>query len=130
MRKVKIAQIGTSTYSHGNMVFGSLKKQSDIFEIAGYAFPENERVKYPERMADFEGYPELTVEQILRDPTIEAVTVETEEKPLALLDAKKLIVACGEGALLITEVQPEGGKRMNAEDFLRGKRLEKGKIFG
>ena len=82
MRKVKIAQIGTSTYSHGNMVFSSLKKQSDIFEIAGYAFPENERVKYPERMADFEGYPELTVEQILSDPTIEAVTVETEEKYL------------------------------------------------
>ena len=51
-------------------------------------------------------------------------------RPGELLDAKKLIIACGEGALLITEVQPEGGKRMNAEDFLRGKRLEKGKIFG
>ena len=51
-------------------------------------------------------------------------------RPGELLDAKKLIIACGEGALIITEVQPEGGKRMNAEDFLRGKRLEKGKIFG
>lgn len=91
MRKVKIAQIGTSTYSHGNFVFNSLKKQSDVFEIAGFAFPENEREKYPERMQDFEGYPELTVEQILADPTIEAVTVETEEKYLtryALLAAE------------------------------------------
>ena len=51
-------------------------------------------------------------------------------RPGELLDAKKLMIACGDGALLITEVQPEGGKRMNAEDFLRGKRLEKGKIFG
>ncbi len=50
--------------------------------------------------------------------------------PGELLDEKKLIIACGEGALLVTEVQPDGGKRMGAEDFLRGKRLEKGKIFG
>jgi len=53
-----------------------------------------------------------------------------EGMPGELLDGKKLILACGEGALLITEVQPDGGKRMGAEDFLRGKRLEKGKIFG
>lgn len=43
MRKIRIAQIGTSTNSHGNHIFNSLKKQSDIFEVVGYAFPENER---------------------------------------------------------------------------------------
>lgn len=79
MRKVKIAQIGTSTNSHGNDIFNTLKRNSDIFEIVGFAFPENERKKFPERMADFEGYKELTVEEILNDPEIEAVTVETEE---------------------------------------------------
>ncbi len=51
-------------------------------------------------------------------------------RPGELLDAKKLIIACGKDALLVTEVQPDGGKRMDAEAFLRGKRLEKGKIFG
>ena len=79
MRKIKIAQIGTSTYSHGNGIFNTLKKNSDIFEIVGYHFPENEREKFPERMSDFEGYTEMTLNEILNNPEIEAVFVETEE---------------------------------------------------
>lgn len=79
MHRIRIAQIGTSTNSHGNDIFNTLKRQSDLFEIVGFAFPENEREKFPERMHDFEGYREMTVEEILNDPTIEAVTVETEE---------------------------------------------------
>ena len=43
MKKIKIAQIGTSDNSHGNNIWLSLVKQSDLFEIVGYALPENER---------------------------------------------------------------------------------------
>lgn len=91
MRKVKIAQIGTSRYSHGNEIFGSLKKNSDVFEIAGYVMPENEREKWPGNMVAFKAHKELTIEEVLNDPEIEAVTIETEEKYLtkyALLAAK------------------------------------------
>jgi predicted dehydrogenase len=79
MRKVRIAQIGTSQNSHGGSVILSLKKQSDLFEVVGYALPENEREKFPARMQDFAGLREMTVEKILNDTTIEAVAVETEE---------------------------------------------------
>lgn len=79
MRKIKIAQIGTSLYSHGSDIFKSLTKQSDVFEVVGYALPENEREKFPSRMGVFEGYREMSVEEILNNPEIEAVTVETEE---------------------------------------------------
>ena len=79
MKKVKVAQIGTSIYSHGNAVWKSMIKQSDKFEIVGYAMPENEREKFSKQMKLFEGYREMTVEEILNDPEIEAVTVETEE---------------------------------------------------
>ena len=79
MRRVRIAQIGTSQHSHGGSIIRSLVKQNDLFEVAGYALPENERKKFPQRMADFEGLREMTVEEILNDPAIEAVTVETEE---------------------------------------------------
>ena len=79
MRKIKIAQIGTSVYSHGNDIFNTLKKFDDIFEIVGYCLPENEREKFPEKMKDFEGYTELTLDEILNNPEIEAVAVETEE---------------------------------------------------
>lgn len=79
MKKVRIAQIGTSKNSHGNCIWGSLLKQSDTFEVVGYAFPESEREKFPAQAKDFDGYREMTVEEILNDPTIEAVAVETEE---------------------------------------------------
>ena len=79
MRKVRIAQIGTSRNSHGSSIIKSLRKQSDIFEVVGYALPENEREKFPDKMKYFDGLQEMTLEEILNDPTIEAVAVETEE---------------------------------------------------
>lgn len=79
MKKIKIAQIGTSKNSHGSEIFRCLKRNSDIFEIVGYHFPENEREKFPDRVHEFDGYRELTLEEILTNPEIEAVTVETEE---------------------------------------------------
>ena len=54
MKKIRVAQIGTSKYSHGNGVFDTVKKYPGLFEIAGYHFPENEREKFPENMKAFE----------------------------------------------------------------------------
>ena len=79
MKKIKIAQIGTSKNSHGSEIFKTLTTLSDVFEVCGYAMPENEKEKFPERMNVFCGYPELTVEEILTNPEIEAVAIETEE---------------------------------------------------
>lgn len=79
MRKIKIAQIGTSINSHGGAIFNSLVKNNDLFEIVGYVFPENEREKFPERVKNFEPYKELTLDEVLNNPEIEAVIVETEE---------------------------------------------------
>ncbi len=79
MEKIKVAQIGTSINSHGNQVWKSLTKQTDVFEVVGYAFPENEREKFLENIDIFDGYREMTVEEILNDPQIDGVVVETEE---------------------------------------------------
>ncbi len=79
MKPVRIAQIGTNGYSHGNDIWNTLKKMPQHFEIAGFCFPQGEREKFPERMGDFAGYPELTLSEILEDESIQAVTVETEE---------------------------------------------------
>lgn len=51
-------------------------------------------------------------------------------QPGELLDKKRFIVACGQGALEFLEVQPAGGKRMEAAAFLRGKQLEPGHKLG
>ena len=40
-----------------------------------------------------------------------------------------ILVACGEGALLITSVIPEGKGRMTAGDFIRGRRINVGDVL-
>ncbi len=41
-------------------------------------------------------------------------------------DKHGILVACGEGALLITELQREGGRRVTAQEFLAGANLKAG----
>jgi methionyl-tRNA formyltransferase len=50
--------------------------------------------------------------------------------PGTILEAQeKLVVACGEQALAISELQRAGGRRLSAEEFLRGHRLTAGARF-
>ncbi len=79
MRKIRIAHIGCNLHSHAKQIFGALAAQPELFEIVGYTLPEDERETAGKRVAAFAGYREMTLEEILNDPTIEAVTVETEE---------------------------------------------------
>lgn len=44
--------------------------------------------------------------------------------------AEGILIACGEGALLVTELQRAGGKRLAAADFIRGYALVRGEAFG
>lgn len=121
MSKIKIAQIGTSLNSHGNMVWQSLLKQSDIFEVIGYAFPENEREKFPGGIGCFDGYREMTVDEILNDPEIEAVAVETEE--IYLTKYARMVAHAGKHLHM---EKPGGIELADFEelvDILRGKKL-------
>jgi len=91
MKKIRIAQIGMNRYSHAPEIFHTLSIHPELFELVGYALVEDERTTCKEKLGCFAGYPELTVEQILTDPTIEAVAVETDEVDLlkyALLAAE------------------------------------------
>ncbi len=45
-------------------------------------------------------------------------------------DKRGLILACGQDALLLKEVQPEGKGRMRAADFARGQKLTAGERMG
>ncbi len=45
-------------------------------------------------------------------------------------DDEGILVACGEGSVLIKELKPEGKKMMKVSDFLRGHKIEKGTVFG
>lgn len=123
MKKVRIAQIGTSLMSHGNQIWCSLKKQTDIFEVVGYALPENEREKFPEQMKAYEGYREMTVDEILSDPTIDAVAVETEEIYLT----KYATMVAKAGKHLHME-KPGGQNLADFEEMIEAMR-QSGKVF-
>ena len=41
-----------------------------------------------------------------------------------------LYVACGDGVLRLTDIQPEGGRRMSDSDFLRGRKVPAGTVLG
>ncbi len=79
MRKIRIAQIGMNRCSHAPEIFTTLKLHPEVFDLVGYALVENERDTCKDKLKYFEGYPELTLDEILDDPTIEAVAVETDE---------------------------------------------------
>jgi methionyl-tRNA formyltransferase len=67
----------------------------------------------------------------LRCPDAAARRPCPEEKPGVILSADKtgIVVACGQGALRILELQREGGRRMNAAEFLAGHALKAGAEF-
>lgn len=121
MKKIKIAQIGTSKNSHGNDIWKSLLKQTDIFDVVGYALPENEREKFPGQVKVFEGYKEMTVDEILSNSEIEAVAVETEEIYLT----KYAVMVAGAGKHLHME-KPGGRELSDFEkliDILKSQKL-------
>lgn len=45
-------------------------------------------------------------------------------------DENGILVACGEGSVLIKEIKIEGKKKMSVGDYLRGHRIEKGTLLG
>jgi methionyl-tRNA formyltransferase len=52
-----------------------------------------------------------------------------QSTPGTVVDAGKLVVACGEGALQLGEIQQEGKSPMGAAEFLRGARMNNGETF-
>jgi len=45
-------------------------------------------------------------------------------------DEREIVIACGAGALAVSELQRAGGRRLSAADFLRGQPIAPGALFG
>lgn len=123
MKKIRIAQIGVNRYSHALSIFNSLKTLPDVFEVVGYCLVEGEKEKFEKELFVFEGYPELTLEEILNDPTIEAVTVETEEIHLT----KYAIMAAEHGKMI--HMEKPGGTSLEEFEKLIALVKEKNLVF-
>ena len=71
-----------------------------------------------------------TVYQGKRMKVYRSRLVAGKGEPGQLLDPKRFIVACGEGAVELTEVQYEGSRKMSGEEFLRGKKPGENEVLG
>ena len=82
MKKIKIAQIGIG-HDHAEGAYPGIKGLSELFDVVGYCLADGDE-DYPERICDslFPEREQMTLEEILENPEIEAVVVETEEHQL------------------------------------------------
>ena len=122
MKKIRIAQIGTG-HDHAADIFSTLNALSDIFEVVGYCLVEGEKERFEKELFVFKGYPELTLEEILNDPTIEAVTIETEEIHLT----KYAIMAAEHGKMI--HMEKPGGTSLEEFEKLISIVKEKNLVF-
>ncbi len=123
MKKIKIAQIGLNEYSHSVEIFESLQKQSEIFEIVGYALPENEEKRLPGKAARLGKYRKMTVREILNNPEIDAVTIETDEIYLT----KYALMAAKAGKHI--HMEKPGGVNLADFEMLINEIKKSGKVF-
>ncbi len=78
MERIKIGQIGME-HDHAGAILMTLKKLTDVFELVGYAVPEGEKNCH---VRACEGVREMSVEELLAVPGLQAVAVETYELDL------------------------------------------------
>lgn len=83
MKKIKIAQIGVG-HDHAGQIMETLRRMSDIFEVVGYAIPDDDETSFEWQKnllksceSKYEGIPRYTVEEILSMPDLDAVAIET-----------------------------------------------------
>ncbi|MEE1007259.1 MAG: Gfo/Idh/MocA family oxidoreductase [Acutalibacteraceae bacterium] len=96
MKKIKIAQIGTG-HDHAFSPIPTFKKLSDIFEFVGYCTVPEDEYNIPQfgnqahkwAIGDAK---QLTLDEILNYPDLDAVCIETEDRALtkyAIMAAEK-----------------------------------------
>lgn len=81
MKKIKIAQIGAG-HDHAPATISTLKLQSDIYELVGYAVVEGDEEMYESNKSAYDGVSKMTVDEILNYPKLDAVCIETEDRRL------------------------------------------------
>jgi len=81
MRKIKIAQIGAG-HDHASAAITTLKLQNDIYDLVGYAVVEGDQSTFESNKWAYENVNQMTVEEILNVPELDAVCIETEDRRL------------------------------------------------
>ena len=123
MKPIRIALIGVNRYSHSVQIHTRIQQLSDLFEVVGIAYPEDEEARIPHFAEKFTHLPRLTIEQIINDPSIEAVAVETDE----IYCTKYALMAANAGKHV--HMEKPGGRELADFEQLVATVKEKNLIF-
>lgn len=77
MKKLRVGQIGIG-HDHAPATFGSLCKQTELFDVVGYCPGEGEEARVAKLGGPYKEKPCLTLEQLLNSG-LDAVAVETDD---------------------------------------------------
>ena len=110
MKKIKVVQIGTA-HDHAKFVMDSIKKQSDVFELVGYVNPEADSICFNMFKDTYSDVKELTLEEALEYPGLDAVVVESGE--LSLMKYAAMAIEKG----LHVHIDKPGGE--DTEEFAK-----------
>lgn len=78
MNKIKVAQIGIG-HDHASAYMESVRRLSKVFEVVGVAEPDDANKQKLGKHSAYNNLPWLTVDEILSDPQIDVVLVETDD---------------------------------------------------
>lgn len=78
MKPIKTAIIGVG-HDHADPIIKRVKGEKELFDVAGYFIPEEEKGRFDNKIQLFEGLNELTLDEIMQDSSIEAVVIESED---------------------------------------------------
>ena len=79
MKKIRIAQVGTNSMTHGAQTLCSILKHSDLYEFVGIAEPVEEW-KHNLNAPPYRSVPQYRYEELLQIDGLDAVAVETNEE--------------------------------------------------
>lgn len=88
---IKIAQIGAG-HDHAEAVAQTLALQSDIYDFVGYAVVDGDEAVYEKNRHKYKGIRQITVDEILNIPGLDAACIETDDRNLtkyALIAAQR-----------------------------------------
>lgn len=81
--------------------------------------------------------PALSVSSTFRGKSVKITAMHPADEAFAgaageivRADKNGIVVSCGEGALVVTELAPEGKRAMAAADFINGRQVKTGEFFG
>ena len=104
---------------------GMISKQDGKIDFSDTACAIDRKVRafdpWPGAFCDFDG-------KTMKVWKAEPVENRSDAEPGTVIEADRegILVSCGEGEILITEIQMPGKKRTSVRDFLLGHTIEKG----